>query len=91
MEDTKYLWWAFVTLIGIVGWFMRGLITDTKKELESQGKEISKLKAEQAVLSSNQDRIEESIETEVRHIREIMETKLDSISKNIEKLVNNNK
>ena len=86
--------YILTALVGIVLWFLRGFHSETKGDIDGLKEGMRAMSEKQVQLDSNQkylfdkqNEIEKSIEIEIKHIKEIMDTKLDYISKTLDKLV----
>lgn len=75
------------TLSLIVSYFLRLAHSETKQDIKDLKNELKQMSENQSKLEIKQNQIEKSIEKEIIHIREIMDSKLKSIEENIEKLV----
>lgn len=71
----------------IVAYFLRLLHVDIRQDIAKLKEEVVKLSTKQSSLETKQTEIEKSIEREIKHIRELIDTKLDSITEVLEKLL----
>lgn len=91
MENNIQQWFIYVLsgLGVVVTYFLRGLHKEVKTDIAMLKVENAKLTTELRILKTKQTEIEKSIEREIKHIREIIDTKLDIIEEGLEKLLNN--
>lgn len=82
--------WVLSGLGVIVAYFLRLLHTEVKADIVKLKEENKELSIELRILKTKQTEIEKSIEREIKHIREIIDTKLDSIEESLDKLLKNN-
>jgi len=81
--------WVLSGLTAIVSYFLRLFHKEVKSDIVTLKEENKKLSIELGILKSKQTDIEKSIEREIKHIREIIDTKLDSIEEGLGKLLKN--
>lgn len=72
----------------VVAYFLRLLHTEVRSDIAKLKAENAELSIELRILKTKQTEIEKSIEREIKHIREIIDTKLESIEEGLEKLLN---
>lgn len=71
----------------VVTYFLRLLHTELRQDIARLKEENQEMSTELRILKTKQTETDKSIEREIKHIREIIDTKLDKIEESLEKLL----
>lgn len=80
----RYLGWFVAGLVSIVAYFLKMAHRETKQDIKEIQLKISSLESKQVLFETKQAEMEKSISSELKHIREIVDTHIGNIDKNVQ-------